>query len=531
MGTNNLSQVGTAPKLAVGTQVDQYFTALSGAFVPRNASGVATDAGASIGSSDYHWEDAWFGDGTNVAMFVDGSTQRVGIGTSSPGDELEVNGVVTAKATNSRFRLFGSTTDFLLQNVDSDGRFRIYNDTTNSEDFTLLSDGKVGFGTSNPGTILDSSVTAKFQVGDGTESTYASLKGSANGNALWYFSNDARTYNVGITGDDTFRITDDTSDEVRLYISTDGKLSVGGLSPSYLLDAAKATSGSDSTSAIRNTSNTASSGAVNLIEVAGASAGDPITQWSISGTVNYNAGIDNDDDLFKISRNSDLSNPSIIVGGNAAGTGVSPVFIGTTSAAFFGVQETFDASDLAVKIQNDGTSAASDVSLQLRTLGGTSDLFIHLANVASDFYIGSDGSDSGNFKISRNSNLSSEDMEIDDSTGAVSFPNGIDAGASGATLKSKVIEIGDWNMNVSASGTSSINVSHGLGSDFKNIRVLTTMIRNDADTQYDSFSDGVTYYIDSTEIELLTNASGLYDSVAYDSTSYNRGWITVWYEA
>ena len=122
-------------------------------------------------------------------------------------------------------------------------------------------------------------------------------------------------------------------------------------------------------------------------------------------------------------------------------------------------------------------------------------------------------------------------MEIDDSTGAVSFPNGIDAGASGATLKSKVIEIGDWNMNVSASGTSSINVSHRLGSDFKNIRVLTTMIRNDADTQYDSFSDGVTYYIDSTEIELLTNASGLYDSVAYDSTSYNRGWITVWYEA
>ena len=36
-------------------------------------------------------------------------------------------------------------------------------------------------------------------------------------------------------------------------------------------------------------------------------------------------------------------------------------------------------------------------------------------------------------------------------------------------------------------------------------------------------------YINSTIIDLTRVASGVYDGASFDSTSFNRGWITIWY--
>ena len=36
--------------------------------------------------------------------------------------------------------------------------------------------------------------------------------------------------------------------------------------------------------------------------------------------------------------------------------------------------------------------------------------------------------------------------------------------------------------------------------------------------------------ITSKKVVLIRKASGSFDSSDFDSTSYNRGWVTVWYE-
>ena len=100
-------------------------------------------------------------------------------------------------------------------------------------------------------------------------------------------------------------------------------------------------------------------------------------------------------------------------------------------------------------------------------------------------------------------------------------------------MKVKVVNIGDWNMV----STASINVTHGL-TDFKQIRQISVNIRDDADTQYtlltsgDSGSGtafGVIAGQTSTNIQLFRIAGVGFDSSNYDATSYNRGFVTIWY--
>ena len=107
-------------------------------------------------------------------------------------------------------------------------------------------------------------------------------------------------------------------------------------------------------------------------------------------------------------------------------------------------------------------------------------------------------------------------------------------------LKKKVIEIGDWNMDT----TTVLNtVGHGLPSlVFKNIRTITVIIRNDADSllfPLDGFDDaladnlrvnGGVLQLNNTNIILNRRTGGAFDSNLFDSTSFNRGWITIEFE-
>lgn len=100
-------------------------------------------------------------------------------------------------------------------------------------------------------------------------------------------------------------------------------------------------------------------------------------------------------------------------------------------------------------------------------------------------------------------------------------------------MVTKVIEIGDWNMDA----TTQVSVAHGL--DYKKIRQIQAVIRNDIDTEYQMIDIG-TSIVDVTRqgfiglysvgVILGRLAGGKFDDVAYDSTNYNRGWITIWYE-
>ncbi len=98
-----------------------------------------------------------------------------------------------------------------------------------------------------------------------------------------------------------------------------------------------------------------------------------------------------------------------------------------------------------------------------------------------------------------------------------------------------IINIGDWNMDT----TQDLTVPHGIA-DFKKIRSIKVMIRNDADDSYKpldcviSSSNnkpmGGVISFDSTNVYLTrgTDPSG-FNNTDYNSTSYNRGYIIIEY--
>jgi len=99
------------------------------------------------------------------------------------------------------------------------------------------------------------------------------------------------------------------------------------------------------------------------------------------------------------------------------------------------------------------------------------------------------------------------------------------------TVKIKIIEMGDWNMDTSSNKT----VAHGL--TLAKIRQVACLIRSDSDAfryplEYEggTGAPGGTYRIDATNVDMDRTASGPFDGVGYDSTSYNRGWVTITYE-
>lgn len=112
------------------------------------------------------------------------------------------------------------------------------------------------------------------------------------------------------------------------------------------------------------------------------------------------------------------------------------------------------------------------------------------------------------------------------------------ANYDGATVKrltkTKIVNIGDWNMDT----TGNVTVAHGLSAaDWKKIKNVSATIRNDADSAYypiDAVNNiaapngGIDGY-DSTNITLRRTVTGDFDNAAFDSTGYNRGFVTIVY--
>jgi len=118
------------------------------------------------------------------------------------------------------------------------------------------------------------------------------------------------------------------------------------------------------------------------------------------------------------------------------------------------------------------------------------------------------------------------------SSGQVDMPQGIDPGDNGTYWKTKIVNIGDWNMD------SAANVSFAHGLTLANIRGITGMIRNDADTVYyplandpdssgtmDAWFNGV----DGTNVRIDRLGSGSFDGTDFNATSFNRGWVVLHY--
>lgn len=110
----------------------------------------------------------------------------------------------------------------------------------------------------------------------------------------------------------------------------------------------------------------------------------------------------------------------------------------------------------------------------------------------------------------------------------------VDSGGVDTVLKVKIIDIGDWDMDV----TTQITVTHGIP-DYKKIKRISVMIRDDTDSLYtpiDTFAastapQGSFVSVASTTVTLKRLLAGYYDSIIFATTPYNRGWITIEYAA
>jgi len=69
---------------------------------------------------------------------------------SDNGTRVTIDGDFRVALADANINLQGTSKSYLLQIVDSDNRFRIYDNTSNAERFTITSAGNVGIGTSTP---------------------------------------------------------------------------------------------------------------------------------------------------------------------------------------------------------------------------------------------------------------------------------------------------------------------------------------------------------------------------------------------
>lgn len=111
--------------------------------------------------------------------------------------------------------------------------------------------------------------------------------------------------------------------------------------------------------------------------------------------------------------------------------------------------------------------------------------------------------------------------------------------ASYTKIKTRVIEIGAWNMDT----TRVKSVSHGLGSDFSKVRDISVTIINDAGTSLYNLigvnnpqavsigiSAGSINELDSSTLSLGSSDGLFFDGSNFAGVSSNRGWITFTYE-
>lgn len=126
----------------------------------------------------------------------------------------------------------------------------------------------------------------------------------------------------------------------------------------------RSASGANNTLTIENTSNTASSNALEQITVAGTSAGDPFQTFTVSGTTNWSQGIDNSvSDNFVLAASTALGTTNVM---SATTAGAVSYVLGNVD-----VTRSASGADVSLTASNTSNTASSSATLYA-TAAGTS---------------------------------------------------------------------------------------------------------------------------------------------------------------
>jgi hypothetical protein len=136
----------------------------------------------------------------NANFFWDDSNNRLGIGTNAPTTAIDAfgSGIITrvnGTSTNNAFVGFASagSNKWSIGNVQSDHRFRIYNDATTSELVSVLQTGEFGIGIANP--------TTKFHIDGGASALIANLDANVSvAKSVSFRSDNSNRINLEVSG-------------------------------------------------------------------------------------------------------------------------------------------------------------------------------------------------------------------------------------------------------------------------------------------------------------------------------------------
>jgi hypothetical protein len=136
----------------------------------------------------------------NANLFFDDTNNRLGINTNSPTTALDVFGSgiigrINGTSTNNAFLGFASagTNKWSIGNVQSDHRFRIYNEATTSELVSVLQTGEFGIGIANP--------TTKIHIDGGASALIANLDADVSiAKSISFRSDNSNRINLEVSG-------------------------------------------------------------------------------------------------------------------------------------------------------------------------------------------------------------------------------------------------------------------------------------------------------------------------------------------
>lgn len=136
----------------------------------------------------------------NANFFWDDTNNRLGIGTNAPTTAIDafgsgIIGRLNGTSTNNAFLGFASagTNRWSIGNVQSDHRFRIYNEATTSELVSILSTGEFGIGIENP--------TTKLHIDGGASALIANLDANVSvAKSVSFRSDNSNRINLEVSG-------------------------------------------------------------------------------------------------------------------------------------------------------------------------------------------------------------------------------------------------------------------------------------------------------------------------------------------
>ena len=185
-------------------------------------------------------QTALLGSNSNAARMVIDVTGNVGIGTTSPGGNLQVVGdsgsagriyisdIDNGESVSDSFLMAKSGTNAFVYNRDN-GDLRL--GTNNDNDMVVIdSTGNVGIGETNPGVELDVSGEGRFTSGSGNILTIEST--SASGRSTLKFNTNGRDWELGARGssggpNNHFYLYDNQATAYRLTIDPSGNIYAG----------------------------------------------------------------------------------------------------------------------------------------------------------------------------------------------------------------------------------------------------------------------------------------------------------------